>query len=137
MEKYGQYVKELGKDPSNLGRWSWIRVKGNNEITTVIISAYLPCRARKESMLSTYAQQKRYWLLQGIDICPRKKAREDLIAFISDKTREGNRIILMLDGNENMRTGKLANMLRKEPINMRDAIRDLSLIHISEPTRPY
>ena len=30
----------------------------------------------------------------------------------------------MLDGNENMRTGKLANMLRKEPINMRDTIRD-------------
>ena len=30
----------------------------------------------------------------------------------------------MIDGNENMRMGKLANTLRKEPINMRDAIRD-------------
>ena len=30
----------------------------------------------------------------------------------------------MLDGNENMRTGKLAAMLKKEPIDMRDAIRD-------------
>ena len=53
MERYGQYVKEIGKDPSNLGRWSWIKVKGNNEISTLIISAYLPCRSRKTSMLST------------------------------------------------------------------------------------
>ena len=30
----------------------------------------------------------------------------------------------MLDGNENIRTGKLANMLKKEPLNMRDTIRD-------------
>ena len=30
----------------------------------------------------------------------------------------------MIDGNENMRTGKLANMLMKEPLNMRDTIRD-------------
>ena len=39
MEKYGEYVKEMGKDPSSLGRWSWIKVKGNNDITTLIISA--------------------------------------------------------------------------------------------------
>ena len=124
MEKYGEYVKEMGKDPSSLGRWSWIKVKGNNDITTIIISAYLPCRSRKTSMLSTYAQQKRYWAIQGIDTCPRAKAREDLIEFVSDKKREGHRIILMIDGNENMRTGKLAEVLKKEPINMRDAIRD-------------
>ena len=30
----------------------------------------------------------------------------------------------MVDGNENMRTGKLANKLREEPLLMRDAIRD-------------
>ena len=30
----------------------------------------------------------------------------------------------MIDGNENMRMGKLANILKKEPLNMRDEIRD-------------
>ena len=59
-----------------------------------------------------------------MDTCPRTKAREDLLEFISDKNREGNRIILMIDGNENMRTGKLGNILKKEFLNMRDAICD-------------
>ena len=40
MEKYGQYVQEMGKDETGLGRWTWIRVKGDNGIATKIIVAY-------------------------------------------------------------------------------------------------
>ena len=85
MERYGQYVKEIGKDPSNLGRWSWLKIKGNIEISTIVVLAYIPCKSRKKSMLSTYAQQKRYWSLQGVDTCPKVKAREDLLEFILEK----------------------------------------------------
>ena len=53
---------------------------------------------------------------------PREKGRRNLLEFIVALKRKGNRIILMLDGNENMRMGKLAKKLREEPINMRDAI---------------
>ena len=85
MEKYGKYVKEKGKDPTGLVRWSWIKILKNNEITTTVVSTYLPCRARKTSMLSKYAQQKKYWLLKGVDTCQRKKSGEDLIEFITLK----------------------------------------------------
>ena len=61
MERYGQYVENTGKDGTGLGRWSWMKIKGNNGLTTTIIAAYLPCIARKCSLLSIYAQQTRYW----------------------------------------------------------------------------
>ena len=37
---------------------------------------------------------------------------------------EGERVVLMIDGNENMRDGKLARALRSEPFCMKDTIRD-------------
>ena len=61
MERYVQYVKEKGKYSTGLGRWYWVRIQGNNEISTTVIAAYLPCWDRKISMLFTYTQQKRYW----------------------------------------------------------------------------
>ena len=73
MEKYGQYVTEMGKDETGLSRWTWIQLKGNNGISTRIIAAYIPCRARKSSLLSTYAQQTRFWNLKGENQCARKK----------------------------------------------------------------
>lgn len=33
----------LGRDPTNLGRYSWIRL-GNDSVSTVIVSAYVPCK---------------------------------------------------------------------------------------------
>ena len=31
-EQYRQYVKEMGQDRTGLGRWTWKRIEGNNEI---------------------------------------------------------------------------------------------------------
>ena len=39
-ERYGQYVKKMGKDETGLGRWSWIRIEGKNDIKTTVITAY-------------------------------------------------------------------------------------------------
>ena len=30
-EQYGQYVKEIGNNETGLGRWTWIKVEGNNK----------------------------------------------------------------------------------------------------------
>ena len=45
-EQYGQYVKEMGADETGLGRWSWLRMEGNNDIKTTVITAYSPCKLR-------------------------------------------------------------------------------------------
>ena len=121
--KYGQYIEYIGVDETGLGRWSCIRIKGNNHLVTTIISAYLPCKPRKQSLLSTYAQQSRYWAIHGINICAKKKGRNDLIQFIKNRKQDGENIILMVDGNESMRIGQLVSELREESIGMRDPIR--------------
>ena len=33
--------------------------------TTKVIFAYQPCKTRKQATQATYAQQRRYWRLQG------------------------------------------------------------------------
>ena len=53
-----------------------------------------------------------------------KKCREDLIKFILESKGKADRVILMIDGNENMRTGALAKRLKQRDINMRDSIRE-------------
>ena len=102
MEYYSPYVEDAGSDETGFGRWSWIKLEGNNILKTMIISAYMPCKTRKQSMLSNYAQQERYWRMKGVDTCAKKKYREDLIEFILKSKMKGERVILMLDKNKNM-----------------------------------
>ena len=45
-----------GKDKSGLGRWTWCRIRGCDNIFTRFISAYRPCR-NTTSMLGCWAQQ--------------------------------------------------------------------------------
>ena len=47
MEYYSPYVEETGTDETGLGRWSWIKLKGNNNLKTMIILPYIPCKPRK------------------------------------------------------------------------------------------
>ena len=62
--------------------------------------------------------------MRGEETCAKKKCREDLIKFILESRTKGERVILMIDGNENMRTGALAKRLKQRDINMRDSIRE-------------
>ena len=52
-------LKKWKKNRTGLGRWTWIRIEGNNEIKTTVITVYSPCKTRKQSYYSTYAQQKK------------------------------------------------------------------------------
>ena len=76
MEFYSPYVEETGTDKTGLGRWSWIKLKGNNNLRTIFISAYMPCKPRKQSMLSNYAQQERYWRMNGVEMCAKKNVEK-------------------------------------------------------------
>ena len=124
IDKYGQYVTEMGKDETSLGRWTWIRIKGNNGLSIRIITAYIPCRARKLNLLSTYVKQTRYWRLKGESQYARIKARKDLLKFVYTAKAAGDRVILMLDGNEIMLQGKLTQLLRGDEYGMKDVIQD-------------
>ena len=54
-------ISKLWSRKKGLGRWSWLRIEGNNEINTIVIVAYFSWKPREISLLSTYAQQQKYW----------------------------------------------------------------------------
>ena len=67
-DQYGQYVKEMGKDGTGLGRQTQLRIEGNNEIKTTVITVYSPCNPKQSSYYSTYAQKK-YLEINGLKEC--------------------------------------------------------------------
>jgi hypothetical protein len=98
-------VVDKGADPSNLGRWTWTRYRGKNNYTLRIISAYRP--NPPNGPFTVYAQQNAYFHTTGNPRCPRKAFLQDLCKEINEYLECGDSIILMLDGNSNMRQGDL------------------------------
>ena len=49
-----------GFDETGLGRWSWVRIEGKAKELTVFISAYRPCKNRKD-LNSVWNQQERFF----------------------------------------------------------------------------
>ena len=82
-EHIGSFVTSQGSDEEGLGRWSWIKLTGK-QITTRVITAYMPCNTRKQAVHATMAQHRRYWKLQGNRQCPRKLLRNDLITKLKE-----------------------------------------------------
>ena len=77
------------------------------------------------------AQQQRYWKLQGNTICPRKVLRKDIISKMKEWRNEGDKLILLLDSNENMDGIPLARMLQHPDLGMGNAIK--SRTHMEGP----
>ena len=74
-------VARTGGDFTSLGRWSWVLV-GSGDRLTRIITAYQPCRSRKDGYSTSYNQQRRFWRSKGIRSCPKKLFRDQLIATL-------------------------------------------------------
>ncbi len=102
-------VVEKGADTSNLGRWSWTRYRGRNNQTLRIISAYRPNQPNGPFIV--YAQQNAYFNSTGTPRCPRKAFLQDLCKDLNEFLESGDNIILMLDGNSNMRKSDLKSAL--------------------------
>ena len=49
-----------GIDPTGLGRWNWVRLRGANGIKTRFICAYRPCKS-KQGTGTTWTQQVNYF----------------------------------------------------------------------------
>ena len=121
-EMMGGFVTEQGVDEEVLGRWSWIKFTGKTVITRIVV-AYMPCSTRKQAVHATMAQHKRYWRLQGEKTCPRKLMRLALIGKLKEWRGLGEKLILLIDSNENMEGGPLARMLADPDLDMVDAVK--------------
>ena len=102
-----------GRDKTGLGRWIWTRVRGCDQIHTRIISAYRPCKS--SGINSTWIQHINYFRREkDIEVKdPRDKFDDDLIKEIKQWLELGDNVILGIDMNEDIRTGKLARRLKE------------------------
>ena len=111
-------IKEVGSDKTGLGRWSWVSLHGGST-TTRIISAYLPRRPNKHSKGRTvWEQHSRYFEGRGDMRYPATIFIEDLLRLIKPWITSGDHVILAIDANQDVYSGKLARELATEPINM-------------------
>ena len=100
-------VTSTGRDPSGLGRWSWMKLKGP-EFNVRIISAYRP--VLNTGPETVYSQHERYFH-QKQNEDPREDILQSLHSTISDWTQQGDHIILCMDANEDVQSTRLKSFI--------------------------
>ena len=76
--------------------------QGRKGVRTRIVSAYRPCRASDDRLQTSFTQQKRWLRLQGDNTNPRE------VAFLAPCRERKERIVLLIDANEDTRQGPLS-----------------------------
>lgn len=101
-----------GVDSSGLGRWSYISFKTAEHHVTKVLTAYAPCRSKSLATRLVYQQHRRYLITHHKNReCPRKKFRQDLLRQLRQWRAAGDRVILLMDMNDNIYTSGLGQDL--------------------------
>ena len=109
-----------GKDPTNLGRWSWIRIQGKEGHTVRIATAYRPWESPGAS--TVFHQQARGLSQTGDHRNPIEALLKDLTEAILVWKEAGDHIIIGMDANEDVRDGEVNTTF--EGLGLREAILD-------------
>jgi hypothetical protein len=109
-----------GKDPTNLGRWSWIRIQGKEGQSVRIATAYRPCESPGAS--TVFHQQARGLSKTDDHRNPLDAFLQDLAQAIKVWKEAGDHIIIGMDANEDVRNGEVNTMF--EGLGLREAILD-------------
>jgi hypothetical protein len=138
------YFNPEGSGRNDLGLccWTYMRFVGEDRIVTRVICGYSLCANKKKDSGTVYQQHRRH-LINKLkdDTCPRTCFWEDLLCQMTQWQKEGERLILCLDVNENIYCGKLGWQLTKlDGLGMREVVgeftaRQLGATHFrgSEP----
>lgn len=100
---------EKGCDPTNLARWTWTRYRGKNNQTLWVTTAYRP--NHPNGPFAVYAQHNAYIHARDNPRCPGKAFLKNLCEDIKIFLESDDNIMLMLDGNSDMRRGDLKDAL--------------------------
>jgi endonuclease/exonuclease/phosphatase family metal-dependent hydrolase len=112
---------ESGKDTTGLGMFSWYRTETNHGVRTYFISAYAPCKADGGG---TYYQHIQRYIQENKlkKTNPKDFFRRHLVSTIKRWRNKGDRVVLMIDSNENVQDDVLSKALAEEEIRMREAV---------------
>jgi hypothetical protein len=112
VDRWTSRIITTGMDPHNLGRWSYIILRGKSDSTICIITAYRVCKVKYTGPKTAYQQQKRQLSSIFRDqnkmpiIDPHKQFIVDLQSWIASLQSTGTQIILCLDNNEELLPNK-------------------------------
>jgi hypothetical protein len=96
-------------DPTGLGRWTSLAIKGPSNHIFRIVSAYFPCdNATGET--TVYTQHKEYLREVKRTIDPRKAMMEDFGKTLLLWSERGEKVIVFADSNDDIRTGEVNDM---------------------------
>ena len=121
-----------GADETGLGRWAWVQYRGKNKTFARVITVYQPHKPADEKLhpKSVYRQQQRYWMDHKSDMCPLSHLQDDLCALLQKWIINQERIVVLIDANENTLDSPLR--LRLESIGLVSAFR----VKFGNRTRP-
>ena len=96
-------------DPEKLGRWVSHAVEGKGSHTIRYVAAYNPCNSRGNS--TVHIQHQEHFRRKGTDREPRQAFLEDLRTAATAWIEAGEKVVMSMDANEDVRTGPLNAML--------------------------
>ena len=123
---------ETGKDPSGLGRWTWMKFTGRQH-TTRIITAYMPNKGSRMDPSTVYKQHSTFWESMHINDCPRHLLQQQLLDHLLKWRDQGDRLLLLIDANQDVRDSPLTQALNCEGLHMREVVQAR---HQDLPTTP-
>ena len=86
----------VGGDSKKLGRWSWFKFQGSDNVSIRVISAYVPCKNLDPRQSgSVYAQHRRYYLKQNVDSCPIENMKSEIIREIDNWVQTGEKLFFV------------------------------------------
>lgn len=104
-------VSSTDIDPSGLGRWSSILLKGKGHVSIRFVTAYR-CVRNTKGPLSVWNQQRYLLDLQNCDEDPILKFDKDLFEALEQWHSQGKQVVLGIDLNEPVRTSAFTSQLR-------------------------
>lgn len=113
-----QRVPDFGEDPTQLGRWNWVRTRGLSGIIVRIVSIYIP--VNNSGLLSVSAQQRRFFDREKRPGCITEIWWADLNDCIKKWYDDGEQLIISDDINSNVISQESRSFFNK--FNMTEAI---------------
>jgi hypothetical protein len=101
-----------GKSGDELGRWSSTKLRGTGNTYLRIIAAYR-CVRNIYGPLSVWNQQRYLFDINKWDADPIEKFDADLREFIGKCISDGEQVIVGIDVNEDIRSGKFQKMMNE------------------------
>jgi hypothetical protein len=103
---------ESGHDKLGLGRWTWTRYRGKQDHSLRVISAYRPVLS-KSGTTSVWSQQQSFFDARNDDRCLRDIFVRDLVTEVQSWMESGDHIILGINANEPIQSGKVLQALQR------------------------